>query len=724
MQQEPSSSSHPSTLPSSPTGQVQTEQLLDDVLLIRLGSTDERVVTLTERRMESLRVAVEEALKLRPRLLLFSGSMPGMFTAGADIQAIHDITDPELAAKLARGGQQLFSQIESLPFPTVAAINGVCVGGGFELSLACSGRVVIDSDKIVIGLPEIKLGILPGFGGTQRLPRLVGLPKALDIILAGKTVRPRKAKAIGLVDRVVAESRLLEEARTFGLSLGSKRTRHISLPDKFFTFTSLGRAIVRSSAAKSLKAKTRGHYPAPPAALSSCIVGLERGLSRGYAHEAAELGRLLVSPESKSLVRLFFLTEDSKNIGKSAREDVSSISAYVIGAGTMGAGIAGSLAQHESSVVLKDTSDAALAKGKSHIQETLQKISYLKESDRSFILNRVEFTSRESTSTASADFVIEAIVEDLEIKKKVLAQAAKEVSENAIIATNTSSLSVTEIAQAIPHPERVAGMHFFNPVEKMPLVEVVQGKQSSIRTIAFLAALATKLGKHPIVVADVPGFLVNRILTPYLNEAGFLLQDGFSVQEIDTAALTFGMPMGPLRLLDEVGLDVANKVSEVMLQGYGARMKGPTHVHTLLEHGRLGKKSGAGFYDFPEGQKETPSQEAKKLLSLPERTTSAAGKDEIVERLIFSLLNEAVRCFDEGVAGTPGPEAASQVDLGTVMGMGFPPFRGGALFYAESLGAKKVHETLTRLFDQYGERFQGAPGIARRAQTGGSFLSA
>lgn len=704
-------------------GVVHLEFLENGLALLRLGSSSERVITLTIERMRSLRAAIENVKAKNPRGLIITGSGPEMFTAGADINIIKNATSAPEASAMAREGQEVFGLIEALPFPTVAAISGPCVGGGCEMVLACRYRLISDHKSSVIGLPEIKLGILPGFGGTQRLPKVVGLPKALDIILAGKTLRPKQALSCGLVNEVVSIDALKTRAEQIALGQVAPRVVRPPLMDRLLSSTKLGRSLVKKKAAKSLQKETRGFYPAPLSALSATLLGLEEGMSVGLKFEAQELGRLIVTPESKSLVRLYFLTEASKTLGKPGRKATEHLRSVVVGAGVMGAGIAGSLARNDCSVILKDTSDDAVARGMTQIRNYFSKMSYLSETERSFMLNRIEPTSRDSANIGNAHFAIEAIFENMEVKKKVLSDLSKLLPADAIIASNTSSLSITEIAASIEHPERVIGMHFFNPVEKMPLVEIVCGKNTGNKTIAVVAALATKLGKFPIVVEDVPGFLVNRILAPYVSEAAHLLADGYSVRDIDEAALEFGMPMGPLRLLDEVGLDVAEHVSEIMTKGYGARMQAPQYVNKLVQAGRKGKKSGGGFYDFSE-KGSSPHPGIRELLGVAKPPITAANRKDIADRLILRLINEAVQCLDEGVAGAPGAEAANQVDLGTVMGIGFPPFRGGVLYYAEKLGARSVAESLTRLAQKHGERFTPWTGIVKRAETNGSFLGA
>ena len=707
--QHPTSSSSPA---------VKLDYFESGVALITLSASGEKTVTLTPERLDSLKDALARIQGAKG--LVIAGPSAEMFTVGADVNLIRQVTDPVVGEELARRGQEVFNLIAALPFPTVAAISGPCVGGGCELVLACRYRIMSDDKSSMIGLPEIKLGILPGFGGTQRLPRLIGLPKALDIILAGKTLRPRQALTAGLVSEVIQYSRLLERADSIASGAASTHEPRLGFTDKFFTWTKIGRSFVKGKVRKSIQKETSGFYPAPPSALDATLLGLEQGMEIGLRYEARELGRLIDTPESKSLVKVIFLSEASKALGKSARKDVEHISGIVIGAGTMGAGIAGVLAKSGCSVILKDSSDSALARGKEHIMKFLSRLKYLSETEKSFILNRIETTTRESINSGNVNFVVEAVFEDLSLKQRLLTEVAATVAEEAIIATNTSSLSVTKIAAGIPQPERVIGMHFFNPVEKMPLVEIVMGEKTTDRTIAVVAALTTRLGKYPIVVKDVPGFLVNRILSPYLTEAAHLLSEGYSVEDIDNAALRFGMPMGPLRLLDEVGLDVATHVSEIMVQGYGDRMKGPSFSRALAEAGRKGKKSGGGFYDF-EKSGAKPCEGLRELLKISPPVKRISDLTPLTERLIFSLLNEGIRCLDEGVAGAPGVDAANQINLGTVMGMGFPPFRGGLLTHADSVGAKGLLDGFNRLQKDVGPRFAPVPGIAKRAESGKTF---
>ena len=688
--------------------------------ILYLGQASEKVITLTVDRINSIREAIQRLKQQKPLGLLIASHAKEMFTVGADINLIKAVKDPSEGEKLAREGQLLFDEIENLPFTTIAAISGPCVGGGCEMALACKYRIITDEKSSSIGLPEIKLGILPGFGGTQRMPRLIGLPKALDIILAGKVLKPKQALACGLVDEIVKYDGLIDRAVHIAIDPTRVKRKGIKFLDKVLTFNSFARNFLKKKVSSALKKQTKGFYPAPPAALDCCVYGLQHGQEEGLKHEAKELGKLIVTPESKSLVNVFFLSEASKGLGKSGKKAIENLNALVIGAGIMGAGIAVSLAKNDASVILKDNNEEGLKKGLAHIKGHLASLKYMSPSDQSFVLNRIEATTKDSANIGNINFVVEAVFEDIKLKTRLLSEASKMLPADCIIATNTSSLSVSEIAAGIDNQDRVIGMHFFNPVEKMPLVEIIRGKNTSDKTVAIVAALTTKLGKFPIIVEDVPGFLVNRVLTPYLNEAAYLISEGYQVADIDKAAVNFGMPMGPVRLLDEVGLDVASHVSDIMSKAYGNRMQAPAYSRMLLNMGRKGKKSGAGFYDFVD-KSATPNPTLREKLNLAAAPKTDVNLQYISDRLIMALINEAVLCLDAGVAGAPSKEAAHQIDLGTVMGIGFPPFRGGLLHYANSLGSKKVYESLMEFHKQFGERYKPADGIKMRAENGLSF---
>lgn len=708
-------------------------EIVDAVAVLRLGSADERAVVLDRDRMDSLR-SIVSSIKPRADLrgLIISGANERMFCAGADVHAIENVTDPKIGAELARLGQEIFSEIEALPFPTVAAVAGACVGGGCELILACKYRLALNSGETKIGLPEIKLGILPGFGGTQRLPRLIGLPQALDIILKGRVVSAKRARAVGLVDELVECPGSPEvdplhalERRALEVALGNfapqrKRPRFW---DRMLTNTKFGRNLVRNRVEPKIRAETKGHYPAPLRALDVAIKGLEVGFTRGLEIEAQALGELISTSACKALVHLYFLTEVAGKLGRAAKGDVEEATVGVLGAGVMGAGIAGSFVQSGHETVIVDQQKDALERARVRLDVNLKARRSLTDQQREELLGKLILSS-ENVAFSTRRLVIEAVVEDVEVKQKVLSDLAQLVKPECILATNTSSLRVAEIAKAVAHPERVVGLHFFNPVEKMPLVEIVRTKLSSEKALVESAAFVSSLGKYPVVVEDSPGFLVNRILVPYVIEAVSLLDDGISFEDIDRALEEFGMPMGPFRMLDEVGLDIAAKVQQVMSEAYGDRMQGPSHAEKLVAAGLLGKKRGGGFYRY-ESEKPLPNSAVAEILGL--RVAEPVGekqRTEIVERIVFSLVNEAIRVHDEGVAGDPGPEAAGQIDLASVMGMGFAPFRGGVLHYGESIGAKRLEKTLWRLQASVGLRLTPAEGLQQRAKRNGSLYEA
>ena len=690
---------------------------------------EERIAILTLERMEALRAVVSELAASDLKAVIFAGMPEAGFCGGADVSIIGGITDPKKGEELSVRGQEIFSQIENLKMPTIAAVTGACVGGGCELVLACGYRILANSADTKIGLPEIKLGIIPGFGGTQRLPRTIGLPNALDIILAGKVVNADKAKRIGLADELagtVGGSKggnyraVMTRAEEIALSGKLPKRAGLKLADRLLTYTGFGRSVVVKKASAALYRETKGLYPAPPKALEVAVYGLSKGRKLGYPAEAKALGETAATPESKSLVHLYHLTESAGKFGKAAKKDVVAAPVAVLGGGVMGAGIALAFLQKGHPVTVLEPVKEAQVRAREHISSSITK----RERDAAAAQKTLEKLKITETlaDVASASLVVEAIVEDLSIKQQIFAQLAGLVPSETILASNTSSLSLDDIAQNLhgSGPERFLGMHFFNPAEKMPLVEIVRGEATSERNIVKACAFASALGKYPAVVEDVPGFLVNRILSAYIAESGQLLSEGYSIAAIDDAAVKFGMPMGPFRMLDEVGLDVAAKVQEVLTAAYGERMHAPEFPKKLTQQQRFGKKRGGGFYNYVDGKPEADAG-VYGLLGLSEPKAEAAI-GVLQDRLILSLVNEAVGCLDQGVAGQPSAYAAGQIDLATVMGMGFPPFRGGVIRYAETLGAAEVLARMKRLA-AHGLRFAPVPGIERRAAAGQSFYN-
>jgi 3-hydroxyacyl-CoA dehydrogenase/enoyl-CoA hydratase/3-hydroxybutyryl-CoA epimerase len=697
-------------------GVVHVESGGDGVAVLRLGAPEEKLLTLTDRRMASLDDALR-TLQRDPalRAVVVTGPGPGMFAAGADITAFETIGDAARGAALAERGRALFGRFEELSVPVVGAIEGPCLGGGCEMALCFDLRLCSDAPGTLIGLPETKLGIVPGFGGTQRLTRLVGLPKALDVILAGKALPPKAALRAGLIDRIVPAARLLESARRAALDLaaaGSKAPpRRLRGADRWLSAPLL-RGIVARKVRRQLASGQARFYAAPKRALELCLDALRLPAAAGFDREARALGELIVSPTCRALVHLFFLTERAKKLGKGEARAVAR--ATVVGGGVMGAGIAGLLARHGVRTRLCDLEPAALARAKARLQESLDKSvrrRRLERHEAQATQDRLA-VSTEQGSLRGVDLFLEAIVEDLDTKRALFAQAVERgLPEQAIIATNTSSLSIDAMAEGLPAPERVVGLHFFNPPEQMPLVEIVRGPRTSPEALAVACKLAVRLGKFPVIVGDAPGFLVNRCLAPYLNEAAELLLEGAEPEFVDRVMLDFGMPMGPARLLDEVGFDVACKVADVMAAGFPERLKPGPLFAAMVGARALGRKAGGGLYDA-DGERPGPG---RAVLARLRREAGAAGgpaasREDVVRRLVYPLVDEAYRCLDDGIVGSE-----ADLDLGLVMGIGFPPFSGGVTRWAQREGPKKIVEQLDELARTLGPRFAPGDGLRKRA---------
>jgi 3-hydroxyacyl-CoA dehydrogenase / enoyl-CoA hydratase / 3-hydroxybutyryl-CoA epimerase len=703
---------------------VHVSRTADGIAVLRLGAADEGMVTFTEERLQGLADALDHLQKRDDvRALVITGPDPGksgagMFCAGADIKLIQDIVDPKVGAAAAQRGREIFARCRALPFPVVAAIEGPCLGGGCELTLFCDLRIASDHPATQIGLPEVKLGILPGFGGTQNLTRLVGLPVALDIVLAGRTLRPRQAKKKALVDRVVPAAKLftaaLDEARR--LAAAGKKGKHRRLRGAAFWLSRTPlRALVVHKAKKALRHGQARFYPAPARALDCCLAALTKPVEQGFALEAEALGELIATPVSKGLVHLFFLTERQKRLGKRpGARDLTR--ATVVGGGVMGAGIAGLLAQKGLPTRLVDLDLEALARGKQRLQQTLDKQvrrGQLERHQAQAVQDRLA-VGNDAGHLRDCDLWLEAVVEDLDVKRRLMRGAIERgLPESAVLATNTSSLSVTAMADSLPAPHRVVGIHFFNPPEQMPLVEVIRGKQTDDDTVATACRLAVRLGKFPVVVEDSPGFLVNRCLSPYVNEAARLLLEGTSPEAIDAAMLDFGMPMGPCRLLDEIGFDVAAKVSEVMQAAFPQRMVPCELFAAMVAAKALGKKAQGGLYK-PNGSGSGPGRAVLAQLRTQRGTPPRqASRAEILQRLVYPLVDEAFRCLDDGLVAS-----ADDLDLGLVMGIGFPPFTGGITRFALAEGLSSIVAKLDELARVHGTRFRPSDGLRRRAIEG------
>ncbi len=667
------------------------------------------------------------------RALVLTSAKKTNFIAGADISGIKTITDPKEGELIGKEGQRIFGKFSYLPMPTFAFINGTCMGGGTELSLAADYRIGLNASHVKIGLPEVMLGILPGWGGTQRLPRLIGIQKALDYILTGRRVAAKKAYRDGILDQLIPaeipEAEILPAVFKFvnntltaagKARIAKKRKRSQNLQTMLLEKNPLGRKVLFDQARKTVLKTSKGHYPAPLRALEAVQQGMAASLSEGLAIEARFLGELVVTPVSKNLVKVFLLTEELKkdNGAPGFKGEAQKFDRVgVLGAGVMGGGIAQLLAAKNHPVRMKDINLPGIAKGMeqaSKVFSGLVKKRRMKSNEMAEKMGLISGTT-DYSGFHNVDLVIEAIIEKLDIKKAVFTEVDKIVPENTIIASNTSSLPVTEMAKATGRPEKVAGMHFFNPVHRMPLVEIIRAEQSSDATIVSLVEFSRALGKTPIVVKDSPGFLVNRILAPYMNEAAMLLEEGQKIDFIDKAMVKFGMPMGPLELYDEVGIDVAHKVAGILQAAFGDRMPASAVVEKMFAAGRFGKKSGAGFYKYNNRKKEVDPETYKTLVGLFSEA-AAMPEIEIQERCILTMINEAARCLEEDIVS-----CARNVDIGMIFGTGFPPFRGGLLTYADDLGAATVLQKLQHYAEKCGPRFEPAPLISELAQKDGSF---
>ncbi len=694
----------------------------DGVASLLFDRPDSKVNLLTSRvmaRLDALLGRIEEAAESGGvRALIIRSGKSGSFIAGADVGEIASVATAEDGTAAAREGQRIFDRLEHLPVLSIAAVDGLCLGGGTELILACTYRIASERPETRIGLPEVRLGILPGFGGTTRLPRLVGLSAALPMILTGRPVDVRKAQRIGLVNEAVPEPLLYERATALAHGATRKPRRRRPLATRFIDGTFPGRRIALAQARKRVLAETGGHYPAPLAALDVIEASLGKGLEQAFRDEAAALGRLIATPECRNLIRVFHLMEGAKKSGPVASaKPVGHVA--VLGAGVMGGGIAQLLASRDVQVRLKDIQPDAIAHGLQHARslfERAERRGRMKKQDVARAMNAIA-PALDYNGFGRLDLVIEAVVERMDVKQAVLREVESRVPDDCVLATNTSSLSVAEMQNALERPDRFCGMHFFNPVHRMPLVEIVRGPATSDETVATVFTLTRRLDKTPVIVQDGPGFLVNRILGPYLNEAGWLLSEGAAIEAIDAVLLEFGMPMGPLRLLDEIGLDVARHAAGTLAAAFGERMAAAPALAALEGSGLQGRKGGRGFYVYQRERSKGVNKDMYAALggTVP-ATRRAIAAEEVRERTLLAMVNEAARVLEDGIAASPG-----DVDLAMITGTGFPPFRGGLLRWADDMGMPHVLARLDALAEQFPARFDAAPLIRERAAAGRGF---
>lgn len=658
--------------------------------------------------MELDRLVDDLAAATDLRFLVVASAKPGIFIAGADVSEFTKVTSAEQAREFITFGQRAFAKFEKLPQVTVAAINGASLGGGTELALCCDWRVMAEHPKATIGLPEVQLGILPAWGGTTRLPRLVGLPTALDMILTARNLDAKRAKRAGLVDEVAHPAILLDAAKAFARKQGRKRGT-VKNTHFYLEGNPLGRKFILGQARKGVMKSTHGHYPAPLKVLDVMSTGLAKGRDRGFAAEADAASQLILSDIAQNLVQLFFFREDAKKDRGVPPKEIRS--AAVLGAGLMGGGIAQIISDKaEIPVRLKDINWPALAGGMRAASKVLKKKldrGRITKTEMATKIARIT-TTLDWSGFSGVDLVIEAVVEDLQVKQSVLSELESSASPHAIFATNTSTIPITEIAARAARPENVVGMHFFSPVDRMPLLEVIAGVKSSEQTLSTAVAFGRRLGKTVVVCKDGPGFIVNRMLGPYLNEAGLLLQEGNSIESIDRAMVDFGMPMGPLELLDEVGIDIAAKAARILVEAFGDRMQPSAALEKLLADRRFGKKNGRGVYAWKEGKRTGPDPTIYPLVGLG--SPKPGNGKAMAERMVLAMINEASLILVERIAGS-----AAELDVAMIFGTGFPPFRGGPMRYADSLGIPYVVGRLSDLEEKLGMRF--APSAPLHAMT-------
>ncbi|HKP04034.1 MAG TPA: 3-hydroxyacyl-CoA dehydrogenase NAD-binding domain-containing protein [Chthoniobacterales bacterium] len=639
--------------------------------------------------------AIEKDASLKG--VIVTSAKKSIFIAGADLKTLlKQAQTGEMRGFIAEG-QKVFNRLAALKVPTVAAIHGACAGGGYEITLACDYRVASDDPATKIGLPETGLGLVPAWGGATRLPRLIGMEKAAEVILKGKLYGAAEALKLGLVDEVVAKEQLLDAARK--KLAGGKRN------------VESGAAATPASQELS-PPKVRGNA-APGRALEIIKRAGDSSIDESLAMEVDAISELGATDATQNLIRNFFLADKyRKGSSKTAPEKIQH--AAVIGAGVMGSGIAQWLSSRGVTVILRDVDSAAIDRGLANIDKTYGdavKRGLMAEAKAKEGRARI-VASTQPVPLRDVQIVIEAASEKLEIKKEIFAELAANTPETTILATNTSALPIAELAESTGAPARVVGLHFFNPVSRMKLIEVVVGKATADETRERALAFARQIGKLPVLVQDSPGFLVNRVLFPYLLDAAEMFQNGVSAEEIDNALLEWGMPMGPLRLIDEIGIDITVDIAATLEKAFGARDQAPEILQKMHSEKILGRKTGAGFYKY-EGKQQTPNDS---LQQWRQESGEKFGLENITNRLVYLMVNEAARCLEEKVVATP-----EDADYGMILGTGFPVYRGGPLRYAESVGLTKVVTDMDGIHSRAGEKFAPCDLLRQHSQNETTF---
>lgn len=695
----------------------------EEILILTLDQEGEKVNTLNEDMMSDFEGFLDD-FENDPDIqgaVLISGKEKN-FIAGADIEMFRARDTAKEIEELSREGHRILDRIAALDKPVAVAVHGSCMGGGLELSLACHYRVCSDHSSTVFSLPEVKLGLLPGTGGSQRLPRRIGIQKSLTYMLTGKNLYARQARKTGLMDEVTHKDALITAAvkgirklNKGGYSNPDKR----SFFEKVLEGNPLGRKIIFSQARKKTAAQTKGNYPAPPAIIDAVEFGYNNGLKAGLENESRLFGELGATRESRNLVNLFFGMNASKKIpDKEKSRQVNTIG--VLGAGLMGSGIADvSINKGNYQVLLKDQTLEQAAKGEKEIRKELdKKVSkkILTSFERDQVFSRVTGTDSYK-NFSNTDLVIEAVFEDLDLKRSIVQETEKHTPAHCIFASNTSSLPIKDIASAASRPGQVIGMHYFSPVQKMPLLEIITTEHTEDWVTATAVQVGVNQGKNVIVVKDGPGFYTTRILAPYMNEAIRLLDEGASIEFLDRIMKDFGYPVGPMALLDEVGIDVAAHVADTMAPLFNKRgVETHNKAHDLLEKGYEGRKSGKGMYTYPKDKKKQVNTEIYSYFGGSARNNPDAR--EAQQRMALMMVNEAVWCLQEEIIKNP-----TDGDLGAILGLGFPPFLGGPFRYADQEGIQEITKRLEAFADELGPRFKPAPLLKEMAESDRTFHS-
>jgi 3-hydroxyacyl-CoA dehydrogenase/enoyl-CoA hydratase/3-hydroxybutyryl-CoA epimerase len=712
----------------------------DGVALVLIDRHGEAMNTMSPDLMMDLNSVIEHIENAPDVVAVILGSAkPANFLAGADIRWFQSLTDAETAAEMLTQGQEVINRLENLHEkrgkPVVAAIHGPCLGGGMEIALACSMRIASDDEKKTqLGQPEVQLGLLPGAGGTQRLPRLVGIATALDLVLTGRSIRPRKARKMGLVDEVCPVEVLLDVARRRALDavgmLGSKSgdgglagLKSVLTPARIqqlaLEANPMGRKVLFQKAEQQMMETTKGNYPAPKEILKAVKVGVEEGLAAGLAFEAEAFGRLVVTPESKALRSVFFASQELKKETwvPDGVEPATVKKVGVIGGGLMGGGIATVTAtKANTSTRIKEVDDAGVARGLGYVDNYLRgqvKRRRMKPREAERMMHLVTGTL-DYGGYRNVDLVIEAVFEDLALKHAILADVEDATGDGTIFATNTSSIPISDIASAARRPQNVIGMHYFSPAEKMPLLEIITTEQTADWVTATCVEFGKRQGKTVIVVNDGTGFYANRSLTPYMNEVSYLLAEGVDIELIDDTMVQWGFPVGPVTLIDEVGIDVAVKVGKIMVTAFGDRLTPAEGLDKMIADDRLGRKNERGFYRYENGERTEVDESVYSVLGVTPSTSMP--RSEIEDRLSLQFINEAALCLQEGVL-----RSARDGDIGAIFGFGFPPFTGGPFMLVDRLGAAEVVKRMERLAETHGDRFEPAKILRDHAESGQPF---